>query len=456
MNLIRTSLFYLFVTLFYLSGNAQGLIADKIIAKVGGEYILYSDWQESISYLKDKKSILSESDNCAVLENMIVQKFFVHKAKVDSLDVKDEDVEQQLNARIEQILGYMNNDFEKFEEVYGQPVSVVKERFREDLRNQMLTEKLQNTILGDVNVTPQEVETFFAAIPKDSVPYFNAEVEISEIVYKPKANPEQMKLAKEKLEKIRERILAGESFEKLAQQYSEDYGSAKSGGNLGWVKRGNFVPEFEAVAYNLQKDSLSGIVESEYGLHLIQLMGRRGNSILSRHILVKPRMLDEDYTKAKIYLDSIKKVIIKDTMSFEAAVRKYSDKKSESFTNGGRLLNPKSGNYFFETGDLDPDVYFAIDNLKVGEISDPVTSSESDGKKYFRLFKLTSRSAPHKANLKQDYAKIQTAAKELKKSEKFNSWLIQELPKVYTDIDEDVLTICPNLEKYKQKTTGTR
>ena len=330
MNLIRTSLLYLFVTLFYLSGNAQGLIADKIIAKVGGEYILYSDWQESISYLKDKKSILSESDNCAVLENMIVQKFFVHKAKVDSLDVKDEDVEQQLNARIEQILGYMNNDFEKFEEVYGQPVSVVKERFREDLRNQMLTEKLQNTILGDVNVTPQEVETFFAAIPKDSVPYFNAEVEISEIVYKPKANPEQMKLAKEKLEKIRERILAGESFEKLAQQYSEDYGSAKSGGNLGWVKRGNFVPEFEAVAYNLQKDSLSGIVESEYGLHLIQLMGRRGNSILSRHILVKPRMLDEDYTKAKNYLDSIKKVIIKDTMSFEAAVRKYSDKKSES------------------------------------------------------------------------------------------------------------------------------
>ncbi|MBK9378189.1 MAG: peptidyl-prolyl cis-trans isomerase [Saprospiraceae bacterium] len=190
-------------------------------------------------------------------------------------------------------------------------MSVVKERFREDLRNQMLTEKLQNTILGDVNVTPQEVETFFAAIPKDSVPYFNAEVEISEIVYKPKANPEQMKLAKEKLEKIRERILAGESFEKLAQQYSEDYGSAKSGGNLGWVKRGNFVPEFEAVAYNLQKDSLSGIVESEYGLHLIQLMGRRGNSILSRHILVKPRMLDEDYTKAKNYLDSIKKSLSK-------------------------------------------------------------------------------------------------------------------------------------------------
>ena len=180
----------------------QSSIVDGIIAKVGGEILLYSEWQEQIAYIKEKQAFLTDEDKCGILQNMLVQKFLIHQAKVDSLEVKDEEVDVQLNARIDQILNYMNNDFNKFEEYYGQPVSKVKERFREDIKNQLYTERMQGKITGNINLTPKEVEQFFKLIPKDSLPYLNAEVEIAELVVYPKINTVQEKTAKEKLEKI--------------------------------------------------------------------------------------------------------------------------------------------------------------------------------------------------------------------------------------------------------------
>ena len=184
----------------------QSSIVDGIIAKVGGEILLYSEWQEQIAYIKEKQAFLTDEDKCGILQNMLVQKFLIHQAKVDSLEVKDEEVDVQLNARIDQILNYMNNDFNKFEEYYGQPVSKVKERFREDIKNQLYTERMQGKITGNINLTPKEVEQFFKLIPKDSLPYLNAEVEIAELVVYPKINSDQEKNAKEKLEKILAKI----------------------------------------------------------------------------------------------------------------------------------------------------------------------------------------------------------------------------------------------------------
>ncbi|HRI00733.1 MAG TPA: peptidylprolyl isomerase [Saprospiraceae bacterium] len=446
-QIILNSVFVL--SFFYFGqGFGQAKIADKIIAKIGGEILLYSDFMEQKAFIKEKHAMLSPEEECGILENILVQKFLVHKAKVDSIEIKDEEIEQQLNARIEQILQYMGNDYTKFEEEYGAPVATIKERFRDDLKSQMLTERLQQKVLGDIQVTPQEVEEFFNAIPKDSIPYFKSEVEISELVHRPNINAEEMKTAKDKLEKIRSRILAGESFEKLCQQFSEDPGSAKLGGNLGWMKRGSLVPEYEAAAYNLQKDSLSKIVETEFGLHLIQLLGRRGNSINTRHILIRPKSKETDLQQAEHYIDSIRTLVVKDSMNFEFAVRSFSDKKSEFYNSGGRLLNPKTNSYIFETSDLDPDVYFAIDGLKIDEVSKPVASTDQEGKTYYRIFKLHSRSSPHKANLKQDYSKIQTAAKEIKKNQRFQLWLLRELPKVYIFLDPDILAVCPSLENF--------
>ncbi|MBK6859778.1 MAG: peptidylprolyl isomerase [Saprospiraceae bacterium] len=438
---------FLFLLVFQFSFNlyAQSKTIDKIIAKVGGEIILYSDWQEQISFMKNKQGASLDDPSCSILENLLIQKFMINRAKVDSIEIKDEEIEQQLNARLEQILAYFNNDFQKFEEYYGQSVADTRERFKEDLKNQLLAERLQNKIIGEIRVTPEETQAFFDRIPKDSIPYFNSEVEISEIVYKPKINAAQKKAAKEKLEKILMRIRNGEDFGKIASLVSDDVGSAKNGGALGWMKRGSLVPEFEAVAYNLEKDSISGIVESEYGLHIIQLLERRGNSILSRHILIKPKVETEDLKLAEHYLDSIRNLIIKDSIPFETAVRYFSDKKAESFNNGGQLLNPKTGTATFETGDLDPDVFFAIDGLKVLDISKPFVSTDLDGSKSYRIVKLLSKTAPHKANLKQDYAKIQSAAKDFKKNMKFQEWLGNNVPKAYIEIDPSIKALCPEV-----------
>lgn len=430
------------------SFSQESKTIDKIIGKIGSEIILYSDWNDQVSYIKEKQAQLSDEDQCAILENMFIQKFMIHQARLDSIEVKDEEIDQQLDARIEQILQYMENDTKKFEAYYGQTVNQVREKFRDDLMNQMLSERLQQKVIGEVTITPDETELFFKKIPKDSLPYFNSEVEISEIVYKPKVNPTEVQKAKDKLSKLIVRLNQGEDFAKLASTYSDDLGSAKNGGNLGWIKRGNLVPEFEAVAFNLEKDSISGIVETEFGYHVIQLLGRRGNNINTRHILIKPQYTDDDYALAEKYLDSIRTKMLHDTMSFESAVRLFSDKKTESYHNGGQVLNPKTGNSYFEVADLEPDIYFAIDALKVGELSKAIPSKDQEGKKYYRIFKLRSRTDPHKANLKQDYSKIQAAAKENKKNEYFKEWIDRKLPKVYIEIDPIIKSQCPNLNNW--------
>lgn len=447
-NKMKFNILLFFILGINISFSQESKTIDKIIGKIGGEIILYSDWNDQVSYIKEKQAQLSDEDQCAILENMFIQKFMIHQARLDSVEVKDEEIDQQLEARIEQILQYMENDTKKFEAYYGQTVNQVRDKFRDDLMNQMLSERLQQKVIGEVTITPDETELFFKRIPKDSLPYFNSEVEISEIVYKPKVNPIEVQKAKDKLSKLLVRLNQGEDFAKLASTYSDDLGSAKNGGNLGWIKRGNLVPEFEAVAFNLEKDSISGIVETEFGYHVIQLLGRRGNNINTRHILIKPQYTDHDYTLAEKYLDSIRTKMLHDTMSFESAVRIFSDKKTESYHNGGQVLNPKTGNSYFEVADLEPDIYFAIDALKVGELSKAIPSKDQEGKTYYRIFKLRSRTDPHKANLKQDYSKIQAAAKENKKNEYFKEWIDRKLPKVYIEIDPIIKSQCPNLSNW--------
>ncbi len=447
-KLVLPSLIYLVILNIT---NSQAKVVDKIIAKVGSEIILYSDWREQVDYVNEKQKISSKEDECAILENILIQKFMVHQAKLDSIDVKDEEIENQLSARIDQILQYMGNDVKKFEEYYGQTIGEVRARFKEDLRSQLLSERLQNKVVGNATVTPQETEKFFKSIPKDSVPYFNSEVEIAELVIKPTPNDDQLNKAKDKLNKIAARIRAGEDFEKLATTFSDDPGSGKQGGNLGWMKRGSLVPEFEAAAFKLEQDSLSEVIQSEFGFHLIQLLGRRGNNINTRHILIKPSLADADIELARKKIDSIRNVMIKDSLAFELVVRKFGDKNSETYNYGGQIVNPKTGNSYFEIADLEPDVYFAVDNLKPKEYSKVVESNDQEGKKYFRVFKLISRTQPHKANLQQDYSKIQQAAKEQKKNEKFREWLNNHIPKIYSDIDLQLAEACPNLSAWKKK-----
>lgn len=430
--------------------NAQeSKLIDKIVAYVGSELVLLSEVEEQFALMKEQNPSVPKEQKCAVLENLMVQKLLINQAKLDSVEVMDEEVELQLDARIDRILTMMNNDVSQFEAFYGKSVAQVKQQFREDLKNQILADRMRAQATMTMQVTPAQVRKFFQAVPADSLPYFNAEVEIAEIVVKPTPNRVEKAKAYEKLSKLKKRIKEGEDFGTLAQKFSDDPGSGRAGGQLGWMKRGTLVPEYEAAAYNLEKDELSDIVESEFGLHLIQLLERRGNSINTRHILIKPEVTEEDKQDAIAYLDSIRTVIIEDSIPFSQAVQKFSDEKSFSFNNGGRLTNPNTGNTFFEVGDLDYEIFFAIDSMEVGDISKPLPFTEPRGGQSYHIIQLQSYTAPHKANLQNDYYKIQQAATEQRKNQEFFEWVTDKIAKTYVRVETPFLT-CPNMDDWMQ------
>jgi peptidyl-prolyl cis-trans isomerase SurA len=426
-------------------------LMDKVVARVGDEYVLLSEVEEQYSSAKEQRQNLPANYKCAVIDQILVNKLLVNQAKIDSLYPKEEEIETQLNSRFERILEYMNGNVDQFVAYYGQSPEAMKLQMRDDMKDQIMSEKMRTKVLADVTITPSEVRNFFKLIPKDSLPYFNQEVEISEIILKPKPNDVQKKIAKEKLAGIREQIVSGKmSFEDMAKKFSEDPGSGREGGDLGWAKRGKFVPEFEATAYKLDAGQLSEIFESEFGFHILQLIERRGNTIHTRHILVKAQITDEDVALAKHTLDSVRLLVLKDSMTFSKAVKDFGDKSTQSFHADGRVTNPSSGNNTFETRDLDPDTYFAIDSMKLNSICKPIEIALPTGEKYYRIIKLLLKTSPHKANLLTDYNKISSATLDQKKSAALVKWIERKALSTFIQIDP-MYRDCLNLEKWKIK-----
>ncbi len=411
-------------------------ILDKVVATVGNEPVLLTDIEQQYLYMKERQPKLEATAKCGILENLLIQNLLLNQAKLDSIVVKDEEINSEVNTRVEEILKYMGNDEAQFQEYYNKNVSEVKTQMHDPVLQQILVRKMRQEILSKVTITPSEVKKFFNLMPKDSLPYLSSEVELAQIIYKPKVNAAQKKVAFEKITDIRRRItLEGEDFKKMAEKYSADLGSARNGGDLGLVKRGTFVPEFEGAAYNLEKDEISPVIETEFGYHIIQLIERKGNNIRCRHILIKPEITDEDIKSAALTLDSIRNKIVKDSLNFSVAVKKYSDKKSMSYDNDGLMMNPQTGSTTYEIKDLDPDIYFAEDKLKVGEISPPIKQKDQTGETVFIIIKLLSRSTPHKANLQQDYKKISDAALENKKNTFLIEWLVSHADNTHIEID---------------------
>jgi peptidyl-prolyl cis-trans isomerase SurA len=441
--------FFLFI-LTIPSAWTQKQVIDKVICEVGNEVILLSDLAEQIKLIESRQGPSKPEDKCFLLENMMVSKLLVNQAFIDSVVISDEELATQLDARIERILESMGNDVTQFEAYYGKTTKEVREDFSEDLKNQLIAEKMRSTLMEDITVTPTEVKEFYQHIPKDSLPYLSSEVEVSEIVIHPVANDSSKARSRAKLEKIQARLKAGEKFEDLASTFSDDPGSARNGGDLGWAKRGSFVPEFEAAAYSLEPSQYSDIIESDFGYHLIQMLEHRGNTIHTRHILIKPEIQEQDFELVKQKLIHARALILKDSLTFSRAVKLYGDKKEQSFSNDGRITNPKSGDTFFEIKDLEPGVYFTLDSMKIKGISSPVELTSATGEKYYKILYLNSRTDPHQANLKQDYAKFQSLAKESKKNDILVKWLETHVADTYVRIDPLFLS-CPNLVQWVNK-----
>ncbi|HEB62773.1 MAG TPA: peptidylprolyl isomerase [Bacteroidetes bacterium] len=440
----------LFFVLVFGSGivSAQNKkLIDKVIAQVGSELILLSDLETEYNYLKSMNQASGDETKCMILEQIMAQKLLIDQAKLDSIEVSDDQVDGQLSLRMDAILRQMGGDEELFKQYYGKSVAEMKEIYREDIKNKLMAESMQQSLLDNINVTPSEVVEFFNSIPKDSLPYFNSEVELAQIIIAPEISEKEKQRAYETAKDIKARLDKGEDFGALAKKYSEDPGSAQNNGDLGWVKRGTFVPKFEAAAYGLKKGETSDIVETEFGYHIIQLLERRGNSIHARHILIKPDITLDDLNKAKAKLDSIRTLIVNDSMKFETAVKKFSDKKSMSYNNNGRMTNPATQTTFYEMKDLPPDIYFAIEGLKPGDVTSVMETTNETGETRYQIIKVLTKTEPHRANLKEDYSRIQNFAKASKKNEYINNWVEKKIKTTYIKIDDEYKK-CPNINKW--------
>jgi len=447
-NIIKLTALCSLTFMSSLAFGQDNLVIDKVIAKVGTENILLSDVESQYSYALDQSSGQVTPDvKCEILQSLVGQKIIVTQAKLDSIEISSDQIEAGLDFRIDGVLRQMNGDTELFEEVYGKTVNEMRDNLRDDLEQQMLVEQMQGSVLNSVAITPKEVKEFFNNIPADSIPYLSASVEISEIVVKPEVNDEENVTALKQILEIRKRIINGDdSFEELAKKYSDDPGSGSRGGDLGYAERGLYVQEFEAAAFSLEENEISEPVKTIHGYHIIEMIDRRGNKIHVKHILIKPDITDADRELAKSKLDSIRNAIIDEKINFKNAVKKHSYDEVPSFHNNGRLQNQKTGKPLFETAELPSEIYFAIEDLNEGDITETLEYPLPTGETYYRIIRLDYKERPHKASLEEDYNKILQFAKESKKSLYFANWLEEKLGQTFIEIDKSYLD-CPNLDK---------
>ncbi|MGZ4034222.1 MAG: peptidylprolyl isomerase [Bacteroidia bacterium] len=308
-----------------LSINAQEKVIDKIAAVVGNNYILQSDIETEYQQMVTSQEAINDGTRCKILEDLLYQKLLLAQAQRDSLDVPDTQVEQELNRRMQYYIHQFGSE-EKFAAFYGKSVEDYKADLKDDVRDLLLAQQMQGKITGDMTVTPNEVREYYNSIPKDSIPFINAEVEVGQIVKKPAITAEEKKEAKEKIEGIRQRILKGDaSFAAMAALYSQDPGSASKGGVYEHIQRGQFVPEWDAWAFKLKKDEISEVFETVYGFFIIQLIERRGDEVDARSLLISPTVDVNDMLHAKLALDTIYTKLLQDTVSFSEMAAKYSD-----------------------------------------------------------------------------------------------------------------------------------
>ena len=431
------------MTIFSTNISAQdqeapkGVIIDEVIATVGGNIVQYSELEAQYLQYTMQEGVPADPQKmkCDMLENMIYQKLLLNQAELDSVEVTDGQVESELDRRLRYYISLLGSK-EKFEEFYQKSVVEFKEELREQVREMMLVENVQQSITADVKITPTEIRQFYKDIPEDSIPFINSEVRLAQIVKLPPVNDEEIERVKNKLQEIRYRVLNGENFATLAILYSEDPGSSKQGGELGLFGRGEMYPEFEAAAFSLkEKNEVSDIIKTDAGFHILQLIERRGEYVNVRHILLRPKVSPLDLAKAKVELDSIANLIEEGKFTFDEAVQEFSEDPSKN--NGGLVLNPMTNTSLFESDQLDPKVFFVIDKLEVGEISAPVQFQTQEGKDAYRILYVKDRTEPHKANLKQDYDKIQEWALEKKKQDELLKWVNEKVKNTYVKVNEN-------------------
>lgn len=427
----------LFTIVCSIQANAQ--VVDKIVAKVDNHIILKSELE--IAYLQFLRSpeaqLLPDKSaiKCRVLESLIINKMMLAKAAMDSVTVEREQVNGELDRRMNYFISQFGS-VEKLEKYYDKTIDQLKQDLYAQIRDQLIIQKMQQQITSAVKITPGEVEKFYKTIPKDSLPYFSSSVEVGQIVRYAEINRTDKLQYRKKAEEIRQRILSGEDFCRLAKNYSDDPVSAKNCGEIGFFKKGELVTEYESVALRLKPGETSEVIESQFGFHIMQLIERRGNEFNTRHILIRPSTSGKDLVYPAQILDSVRQLILIDSISFSRAVKNYSADKATLYS-GGMFTDQQTGSSQIQMEDMDPDVFMIIDTMQVGQITAPILYKTADGDDAVRIIYLKSKTPAHQANLKDDYQKIQNAALDQKKQTAIDKWFDKTKNQVYIDIDNE-------------------
>lgn len=415
---------------------SQGTVVDGVAAVVGKQIVKISDVENAFAQMRVSQGMNNaQSYRCSILENMLISKLLIYKGEVDSVEVKDEEVEEQVDYYLKQYVRQYGSK-EGLKQATGYSYDDFHDIYFDLLRDRILTQRVQYSLTEKVRVTPAEVEAFYKNIPADSIPTVPAEYEVSEIVLQPDVTEAEREAVRTQLAELRERVLKGENFAMLATLYSQDPGSAKKGGELGFFTRGDMVASFEAAAFALKPGEVSPIVETTYGFHIIQLIERRGNSINARHILLTPKVSNEDMLRARVRLDSIANQIRQGTITFEEAARQYST--APSAKNGGKAANANTGNARFTDDVLTtgyPGISFTA--LDSNEVTNATAVTTADNKQAYQIVRLDRRIPEHKANLKEDYDKIYNAALSKAKTDKVMDWASKQIKNTYIRISDE-------------------
>ena len=408
-------------------GMAQNNVIEEVAWVVGDEPIYKSEIEEQYMQMQYEKQSMDGNPYCVIPERIAINKLFLHQAKIDTVEVQDAMVMQQADSRINYFIA----------KYFRKPLPELKEQMMEVIRDQYSIQEVQRNLTSDIKATPSDVRKYFSSLPSDSIPFVPLQVEVQIITLNPVIPQQEIDDVKARLRDYTNRINSGESdFSTLAILYSED-GSSVYGGEIGFKGRGELVPEYASVAFNLNDTKkVSKIVETEFGFHIIQLIEKRGDRINTRHILLRPKVSEKDLTDALNRLDSIRNDIVADKFPFEIGAQYISQDKNTK-NNNGMMVNQQMGGTRFEMAALPQEVAKVVDTLEVNEISKPfIMIDQSSNKEVVAIVKLKNRIAGHKANLSEDYQMIRSMYENSAKAQVIEDWIKKKQKETYVRIEE--------------------
>ena len=434
----------------------KGGLVDKTVAVVGNEVILVSDIESEVQQMQAQGRSSDRDMRCNILENMMESKIFLMQARIDSLTVNYEMVDNELSNRIDQYRTYLGGD-EELEKYFGKPLYKLRQEWRQLFEDQSLIQQEQMTIASAIpQVTPYDVQQFLDTVAVDDLPVVPIKYQLSQVCVYPDREAAALAV-KERLLSLRERIINGEKFATLARIYSEDPGSARRGGELGMASKSIFWPAFSDAAMALRPGVISQIVETPDGFHIIEVIEKKGDMFNARHILLKPQYTAEDREKAFARLDSLRTKIVDDEMSFTLAARFFSEDPATR-TNGGQMADPETGSSYFEIDQLKPADYAAIKDLKEGEISEPVESTDNEGYQQgrqgntvYKIIRVDKIVPAHSASFTNDYTELQARVQNKRQYQAIDDFMEKRIKDTYIVIDP-MFKDCPfNREVWRTK-----